>query len=307
MTGTVRIAAIDIGTNSVKMTVGEVSDGRVTSVQEEHRITRLGKGVDASGRLADEPMSRTLDAVAEFAQSARRLGAEKLIAAGTSALRDAANGGEFVDRILQRTGIALEIVTGDREAQLAYAAVISDPALNLRDDGTVFVFDIGGGSTEMIVGGGTGVDRFTSANVGAVRLTERHIHADPPEPYEIEAVRIDARRAIDVFHPPHAFAVGIGGTSVNVAAVVRRQSDKESLHAQVITYTDVQDVLNQFTSVGLDQRRRIVGLEAERADVIIAGTIILGQLLEAATADRYQVSIRGLRFGMIADAAGRVH
>lgn len=298
---TERIAAIDIGTNSTKMTVGEVDNGSVSPILETSETTRLGKGVDASGKLDPEAIKRTVEAVVRFHEQAKDLGADRVLAAGTSALRDAANGKDFLDDVHAKTGITVVIITGDREANLAYSAIKSDSSITLSQDSENVVFDIGGGSTELIVGTKDAVARFQSLNIGAVRLTERLLRSDPPTDEEVKRVREEAAPAIAEFGPPKAQSVvGIGGTAVNVAAVVK--GSNEDLHGAVVTGEQLRETIALFLSKTLEERRKLPGLEPARADVIAAGAIILDELLNATGASSFTVSVRGLRFGLIASA-----
>jgi len=303
-----RLAAIDIGTNSTKMTVADVSDaGALTVVSEQSDVTRLGEGVDASKRLGDVPMSRTLDAIARFADDARNQGAQTVLGAGTSALRDAANGADFIAQAKARAGVDIQIISGDREAQLAYAAVRSDTTLNIPAEAFLLVFDIGGGSTELILGDRAGVGRHKSLDIGAVRLTERFLHSDPPTVYELDQAAQYARAAFDTFPTPDTppLVAGIGGTAVNIAAVTLGQAKPEpdALHGVTLAHSDVAAALDRFAHLPLAQRREIPGLEPKRADVIVAGALILDCLLTYFHADRFTLSARGLRYGLLADYA----
>lgn len=305
-----RLAAIDIGTNSTKVTVADVdAQGRLTVVSEEADVTRLGEGVDKSRRLNEAAVSRTLDAVARFAKSARNEGAIEVLAAGTSALRDAANGPDFIAQAKQRAGVDIEIITGDREAQLAYSAVRSDTSLQIPDGVSLLVFDIGGGSTELILGDKTGVGRHKSLDIGAVRLTERFLHTDPPTEDELTQASDYAAGLLDTFAAPDTtpFIAGIGGTAVNIAAVTRGEasSDQDALHGTMLSASEVLAALERFRSVPLAERRQIPGLEPKRADVITAGALILDRLLARFRAGHLVVSVRGLRYGLLADCARR--
>ena len=303
-----RLAAIDIGTNSTKMTVADVSsDGALTVVAEQSEVTRLGEGVDASKRLGDAPMARTLAAIVRFAEEARQLGAEEVLGAGTSALRDAENGADFLNDVMNGAGVEVQIISGDREAQLAYAAVRSDTSLHIPADASLLVFDIGGGSTELILGDAQGVGRHKSLDIGAVRLTERFLHSDPPTLYELDQAAKYARAAFDTFLPPDTppLVAGIGGTAVNIAAVTLGQAkpDPDALHSAVLPHAAVATALDRFSHLPLAQRREIPGLEPKRADVIVAGALILDCLLTYFHADRFILSARGLRYGLLADYA----
>ena len=303
-----RLAAIDIGTNYTKMTVADVSDTCLLSVvSEQSEVTRLGEGVDASRRLGDAPKSRTLDAVARFAGDARTLGAETVLGAGTSALRDAVNGPEFLAQIKERTGVTVEIITGDREAHLAYAAVRSDASLPIPAEASLLVFDIGGGSTELILGDAGGVGRYKSLDIGAVRLYERFLHSDPPTPFELNAARQFASDSFATFPQPDAplLIAGIGGTALNIAAVTQgaAQPDPDKVHGATLSAAEVSSALARFASAPLAERRAIPGLDPKRADVIVAGAIILDTLLTYFHADHFLLSARGLRYGLLANYA----
>lgn len=305
-----KIAAIDIGTNSTKMTVADAdSEGKLTAVSESSEVTRLGEGVDAAKRLADAAVERTLAVIQRFAEMARASGAARVVAAGTSALRDAANGPEFLRQAQERAGVEIEIITGDREAQLAYAAVHSDSSLHLPLDAPLLVFDIGGGSTELILGQGSTVNQHTSLNIGAVRLTERFLHTDPPTDDEISAASRFTDHLLETFPVPGPIphVVGIGGTAVNLAAVTRAlpKTDPDAVHAMTLSLDDVSHALARFRAVPVAERRQIPGLEPARADVIIGGALVLVRLLAYIHTDYFIVSARGLRYGLLAEAATR--
>ena len=303
-----RLAAIDIGTNSTKMTVADVSaTGLLSVVSEESDVTRLGEGVDEARRLGDVPMARTLDAVIRFAGAARALGAEIVLGAGTSALRDAVNGADFIAKIKAGADVEVQIISGDREAQLAYAAVRSDRSLAIPTEGSLLVFDIGGGSTELILGGADGVGRYKSLDIGAVRLTERFLRSDPPAEAELTQARQYAANELALFPRPDAplRVAGIGGTALNIAAVTSGQSrpDPDSIHGASVSSAEVSAALLRFSSVSLAARKTIPGLEPKRADVIVAGALILDALLTYFGSGTFLLSARGLRYGLLADYA----
>jgi exopolyphosphatase/guanosine-5'-triphosphate,3'-diphosphate pyrophosphatase len=303
------LAAIDIGTNSTKMTVANVSvDGQLTVISEVSEVTRLGEGVDASKRLTEAAMERTLEAVERFAVDARRQGAAEVLGAGTSALRDAANGAEFLALAKLRAGVEIQIISGDREAQLAYAAVRSDSTLKIPPDVDLLVFDIGGGSTELILGDHNGVGRHKSLNIGAVRLTERYLHSDPPTSDELKEAEEFVCSTLQSFELPEGAmprVAGIGGTALNIAAVTLGivKPDPDAVHGLTVTQSAVADAFQRFCSVSLAERRHIPGLEPKRADIIIAGALLLNCLLEHFQADSFLLSARGLRYGLLADYA----
>ena len=296
-------AAIDIGTNSTKTTLADLSGG-IRILDEASEVTRLGKGVDESGRLRPEAMEKTLAAVVRFAELARERGAERIVVIGTSALRDAANGAEFTDAVRDGTGLTVEIISGDREAELAYLAVRSDETLGVAADASLVVFDVGGGSTEVTLGRGMDVEAHRSLDIGAVRITERLLHSDPPTKRELdEAVDLARSAAAEAPSPVGATrCVGIGGTLVNIAAIRGGGADP---HGRVLSRRDVDDICGRLASLTVDQRRNVPGLEPARADVIVGGIVIVAAIMERIGVLEVGVSTRGLRFGVLAEIAGR--
>ena len=215
-----RIAVVDIGTNSTRLLVAEVGDGELSELARESVVTRLGEGVDATGRLGDEPQARVFAVLERFAEEIERHGATIRTAVMTSAVRDAANGAEFAAAVRDRYGLEAATLSGDEEARLtSLGATATRPG-----DETVLVIDIGGGSTELVVGTGDQLVFHVSTQVGVVRHTERHLHSDPPRPEELQALAEDARAAIEAAVPADvrsqpAGAVGVGGTATQLAAI----------------------------------------------------------------------------------------
>jgi exopolyphosphatase/guanosine-5'-triphosphate,3'-diphosphate pyrophosphatase len=306
-----KIGALDVGTNTVLMLVAEAAaDGQVRRLADFSRITRLGRGVDRSGRLDPESAARTLEAIVEFAHDARALGAEKIVTAATSALRDASDGADFIASVAQRTGVVLEVVSGETEARLAYLAVVRGLHLDRiqgRNHGLVIV-DIGGGSTELIRaepgrGSQAASLQMASLQIGSVRLTERIVHHDPPSAGEIAELRKVIDAAIESFgwSPRPEILVGIAGTVTTVCAVALglKTYDPAVVHGYRLTRGEVEQVLARFGSLPLEERKLLPGLIEGRADVIFAGTMILSRVMESAGADRLVVSDQGVRWGLI--------
>ena len=312
-------AAIDIGTNSVKLTVGRYNGDRLEIVTDTTRITRLGKGVDAGGRLDSAAIDRTLDALHEFIQLAQAGGATRIAVIGTSALRDAANGAEFVDAarvaLLPAHG-TIEIIAGEREAALIYTAARRDPDLRRLTGGAlaVAVTDVGGGSTEVVIGAGEAVQFAGSLQLGAVRLTERAgMVSDPPTDGELIAATAIAR---ELLHAAPAstgggvVVVGSGGTAANLAAMQWREENPETpltidtLHGMTLTRAQITDRIARLAALPLAARRNTPGLEPDRADVIVAGAIIQAEALARLGADSLLVSLRGLRYGLLYELLG---
>ena len=303
-----KIAVIDVGTNSVKITAMEADNGKPGAVLfDASEVTRLGEGVDAARNLNAAAMARTAEVLQGFVERARGLHTAEIKIVGTSALRDAANRQDFIDIVRDKTGLVPEVIEGDREAALAFAAVRADPEVSSRLHGELLVFDIGGGSTELILGRSLEPEQKVSLNIGAVRLTERFLKSDPPSDAETAqvAAEIDGQLAGAAWIGSPGLAAGIGGTVVTIASVVRETSfdDVDPLNGQLLTMEDIESALSKFQSVDLAQRRTIKGLNPKRADVIIAGTLILRALLKTCGLSGFIVSTRGLRFGLLAEMA----
>ena len=309
------VAAIDIGTNSVKITVGRRTARGVEVLLDRVEMTRLGKGVDAGGRLSDEAIHRTLTALASFGQDARNLRSERIAAVGTSALRDAANGAEFVARAERDLGGSVEVISGDREADLTYAAARHDPDLGLPSDpDTVLVtIDIGGGSTEIVVGRGDVREFRRSLQIGAVRLTERALPSDPPTTAERgDAARIadDILSVVPVPAGGRVVVVGSGGTVASLAAMDLMEENPgatvtpDALHGRRLSVGQIESRIERLSAVPLAKRKATPGLEPARADVILAGAILQARVLRRLGATDLTVSARGLRFGLLYELLG---
>lgn len=296
-----RIGALDVGTNTVLMLVAEKQpDGGVRRVLDLARITRLGQGVDHNHRLDPQAALRTLDAIAEFTEQARAAGAEKIVAAGTATLRDAADGESFIRRVRERAGVELEIISGEAEAWLSYLAVMR--GLRLDPARKLLIIDIGGGSTEFIRADPGAKLEMASLQIGSVRLTERVIHHDPPTAHEAA----DLRLAIDEqlqglgWRLDPEVLVGIAGTVTTVCAVALEMTayDPERVHGYRLSRKEVEHALGLFGSLPLAERRRLKGLDPARADVIFAGAAILERVMSECGADYVVVSDQGVRWGL---------
>lgn len=304
-----RVGAIDIGTNTVLLLVAEGDSSSPVAVAEHATITRLGAGVDRSGRLAPDAMDRTLLALAEYARLLRGYGVTHVDAVCTSAARDAANGTEFLERATEVLGAVPRIIDGQEEARLTFDGALT--SLDVR--GGVTVFDVGGGSTEIIVGirgGSSEGDRIlgaTSLDVGSVRLTERHVANDPPSAHDLAAVRENVARALGaVSFRPTREVVGVAGTVTTLAAIDQGLSvyDSSVVHGSRLSRHVIERIVGELASLPLEARRRVTGLPEARADVIVAGGIIVLTVLEFADAPALVVSDRGVRWGLARAALG---
>ncbi len=300
-----RQATIDIGTNSVLLLAAERrSDGRFHPLAERMEITRLGRGVDKTGRLSEEALVETLAAVRDFAAEARSLGCASVLATATSAARDASNGSELVRRAAE-LGVAVEIISGEREAQLSYAAVAADFAAH---DERIAVIDIGGGSTEFILGHGVHVDTRRSVNVGSVRLTERCLQGDPPTPGSLLLVEETLREMLRDVKPVESGVrvIGIAGTFTTIAAIARgvEPYDPERVHGLVLPLAELEEVSARLASLKLEDRKKLPGLDPKRADVIVAGARLALASVRALGVTQVTIGDRGVRWGYLYDRFG---
>jgi exopolyphosphatase/guanosine-5'-triphosphate,3'-diphosphate pyrophosphatase len=299
-----RVGAVDIGTNSTRLLVADVSEsGGIAEVERLLEITRLGDRVDAERRLTDTAIAR-VDAVLErYAARAATLEAESLLAVATSAVRDAANGPEFLAGAATRHGFVPRLLTGEEEAELTYRGVCSRQAVAA---GTL-ICDIGGGSTELILGGPDGVRDRASLDIGCVRLSERHLHADPPTPAQIGAVRSEAADALPAWLTDAASGlVGVAGTVTTLATIDMGLECEipEAIDGHHLSAEAVERLLGELAALPLEQRRRVRGLMPERAPTIVAGSAILSAIVAATRAGVVVVSERDILHGAVLAAAG---
>jgi len=303
-----RYATIDVGTNSVLLLVADRQpDGRFHAVQERAEITRLGRGVDQSHRLSPEGMETTLQVLHDFATEARHLGAEAIAVSATSAARDAENGAEFLAAARSRAGVTVEIIPGELEAQLSFTAAYAD--FGRSAGGPLVVVDIGGGSTEFIYGDLSGKVTFRhSFDVGAVRMTERYVRADPPSVEDRARVETHLRETFAALPPcpPNAQLVGIAGTVTTLFTVRHaiEPYDAERVHGGQLSLAALDTLVSQLCQQPLAERQKLPGLQPKRADVIPAGALILRECLRALGMERCLVSDRGLRWGLLTHRFG---
>jgi exopolyphosphatase/guanosine-5'-triphosphate,3'-diphosphate pyrophosphatase len=306
-----RFATIDIGTNSVLLLVAERrADGNFVPVAERAEITRLGRGVDRAHRLSAQGMEDTLAVVAQFAAEARAAGAAEIAVSATSAARDAQNGADFLRVAEGRAGVAVEVISGDREAQLTFLAVSRDfgPA---APDRPLVMIDIGGGSTELVYGAQEGepgaISYRRSFDVGSVRLTERFIHSDPVREEERQRVLEHLSAELTLPAPPDRFrAVGVAGTVTTLYALLHQVEpyDASRVHGQTISLRELQALSQKLCATPLAARKQLPGLQPKRADVICAGALILESALLRLGATSCLVSDRGLRWGLLLERFG---
>ncbi|HUA45409.1 MAG TPA: Ppx/GppA phosphatase family protein [Solirubrobacteraceae bacterium] len=303
-----RRAVVDIGSNSTRVLIADIEDGRVTRVVERRtEITRLGAGVDAGGRLSDEAMERVYAVLDTYRELIDERGVDDAVAVLTSAVRDAGNGAEFADTVRERWDIEPHVLTGDEEARLTFLGATSerDP----HDRTPTLVVDIGGGSTELVIGAGREMSFHVSNQAGVVRQTERHLHSDPPTANEQAALARDVREILtagvlerwrrDVGH-----AIAVAGTATSLASIAQALEpyDPDKVEGYVVSAEECRRILERLAGMALPERRQVPGLQPDRAPTIVAGVIILLVTLELFGLDRVEVSehdiLRGAALGL---------
>jgi exopolyphosphatase/guanosine-5'-triphosphate,3'-diphosphate pyrophosphatase len=301
-----RVAVIDIGTNSTRLLVADVERGGVTELARESRVTRLGRGVDLSGQLATEAIDDVCATVADYISIYEELDPERVVAIATSAVRDARNADAFTAELRERFALESRILDGDEEARLTYAGACTA----CSPDQDTLLIDIGGGSTELVIGSGSEVGFNTSLQAGTVRHTERHLRADPPAPADLEDLAADVRSLIDaeLANRAHVIAsngIAVAGTPTSLAAIDLELDpyDPDAVHRHRLGMPKIQHMLSQLASVPLEERREITGLPPGRAPTIVAGAVILIQVMRAFGLGEIEVSEHDILYGAALEAA----
>lgn len=303
-----RVAVVDIGSNSTRLLVADVQDGHVTAELERvSTVTRLGTGVDRDGRLREDAMDRTFTTLGGYADKSQELGAEQRIAVLTSAVRDSANGEEFAGQVSERFGFEPHILRGEDEARLTFLGATSD-----RDpaDGTpTLVFDIGGGSTEMVIGSGHEMSFHVSTQAGVVRQTERHLHHDPPREDEQRELSQDAAEILAAAVPEaerrHVQqAIAVAGTATSLAAIAQdlEPYDPARVHGYELSLDQCTVIGRRLAGLPLEERKQVKGLHPDRAGTIIAGVLIFTEVARLFDLRTVEISehdiLRGAALGL---------
>jgi exopolyphosphatase/guanosine-5'-triphosphate,3'-diphosphate pyrophosphatase len=300
------VAVIDVGSNSTRLLVADVADGRVAKVERQSRVTRLGRGVDLSGQLSSEAVEAACEAIGDYVAICEEAGARQVVAIATSAVRDASNGEAFVAELRERFALSARVLDGVEEARLTYLGATAERPPTVP----TLAIDIGGGSTELIVGTGHEIAFHASLQAGVVRHTERHISSDPPTTAELEALAADARSLIEAAVAGRAEArasagIAVAGTPTSLAAIELglEPYDPERAHGHLLTLETIQHLLSQLASAPLGERARIPGLHADRAPTIVAGVVILVEAMRAFGLDRIRVSEHDILYGTALETA----
>lgn len=296
-----RYAAIDVGTNSVKLHVAELSDdGEWRTVADRSEITRLGEGIHETGRLGEEPLRRTVDAIAELAEEARRNGAETIVVVGTAGLRQALNSHELLDAVRERAGVEVEVVSGEEEARLSYLAAAEVVQMG---EGKVAVFETGGGSSQFTFGENGRVNERFSLDLGAVPITERLGLDQAVSEETVTAARAAIASQLGSLdgRPPLDVLIGIGGAITNLAGVQLRLERYEPgrVRGLELEAAEVDRQIELYRTRDAEERRSIRGLQPKRAEVILAGACIVRTVLAKLGRDSLTVSDQGLRHGVL--------
>jgi exopolyphosphatase / guanosine-5'-triphosphate,3'-diphosphate pyrophosphatase len=290
----VRIAVVDMGSNSTRLLVADVDQDHAELIERRTSVTRMAAGVEATGRLADEAIGRVEHALADYRRLIEDLGAQATIGVLTSATRDAANGDEFVARVRDVYGIDAHVIAGEEEARLTFRGATADR----RDLEHVAVVDIGGGSTEIVTGGGF----RTSLQMGVVRFSERYLHSDPPADPELQeltqAVRAVLAAALPA-RPGVTALIAVAGTATTAAAIAHdiEPYDPDRVHGAHIARGDLEEILARLAILPVAERREVRGLHPDRAPTIVAGIAILLECTRALGLDELEVSEHDLLLG----------
>jgi exopolyphosphatase/guanosine-5'-triphosphate,3'-diphosphate pyrophosphatase len=299
-----RVAAVDLGTNSTRLLVADVVDGRLDEVVRRLKITRLGEGVDTRRRLLPAPIARVRNALTDFRREAEELGAERTLAIATSAVRDAENGEAFLGEIEWSYGFSTRLLSGHDEAQLTFRGVAAGRGIETE----TLIVDIGGGSTELVVGGPDQLRFHDSFDLGCVRLTERFLHSDPPTEGQLADCAAAVRSLLAECMPDEvrpAVAIGVAGTITSLAALDLELSeyDPEPVHGHRLTRASAKEQLVRLASLRLAERREVPALDPDRAPVIVAGAVILGEVLGYFRLEELEASERDILDGAALEAA----
>ena len=302
-----RVAAIDCGTNSIRMLIADIEGDTFREVIRTMEIVRLGQGVDETGEFHLDAIARTLDAVDKIALEIAKRGVQKIRFCATSATRDATNRHLFIDGVRERLGIEPEVISGEEEATLSFTGAIQDFSLA---DGPFLVIDIGGGSTEFVFGR-THVEFAKSVNIGCVRMTERHFANDPVHPNEIDLAKVDIQEAIakaaaivPITQAKTLIAVAGTATTVAAAALGLKDYDRYAIHLSRISAEKTHQVAQIFLTSTREQRRNFGYLHPGRIDVIPAGALVLSEIIKATGATEFVASESDILDGIARSISG---
>jgi exopolyphosphatase/guanosine-5'-triphosphate,3'-diphosphate pyrophosphatase len=300
------VAAVDLGTNSTRLLVAVIENGEIEELERQTRVTRLGEGVDERKRLLPLPIARARNVLSDFRRKAEELGAERTLLVATSAVRDAENGEAFLGEIEWSYGFTARLLSGEDEALLTLRGVASGRELA---EPTVIV-DVGGGSTELTSAGPDGPGWHDSLDIGAVRLTERFLHSDPPTNEELDACAKAVRELLAARVPREVsahtrVAIGVAGTITSLAALDLEldEYDRERVHGHLMTRDALQSQLERLASLTIAERRALPAFDPDRAPVIVGGAVIAREVVDFLAVEGIEVSERDILDGAVLAAA----
>lgn len=295
-----RVASIDIGTNTILLLIAKVEEGKVNPLFEIETVARLGEGVQKNGILLKEAMDRSLQTLAQYLKWCQELEVQKVFTAGTSALREAKNSEDFLNLVKEKLDLPIEVISGEEEAQLSFLAVAKDLG-ELKEP--ILVVDVGGGSTEFILGKGDQISQWISLPLGSVRFTEEFLRSDPVQEEEWEKMERKIQGyLVNIPHSQEPISmVAVGGTATTLASVEQGLEDfiAEKIHHFVLGKEALKNQLLLYRSKTIDERRKIPGLPIARADVILAGGAILYLAMEELKCPSVLISCHGVRYGLL--------
>jgi len=303
------VAVVDIGSNSTRLLIAQLDGGRVTAeLARRSEITRLGAGVDAGGRLRDDAMQRVFTTLKGYRGEIDEHGCEAAVAVLTSAVRDSANGREFAQAVREHYGLQPHVLSGDEEARMTFLGATSER--DAADVTPTLVLDIGGGSTELVIGCGTDVVFHVSTQAGVVRQTERHLHSDPADEGELRELAADVHAVLGAAVPEARRrevrrGIGVAGTATSLAAIAQKLEpyDPGRVHGYVLSARECDRIRAELVPMSLAERRRVPGLHPDRAPTIVAGVIIFREVLSMFGLEQMEISehdiLRGAALGLI--------
>lgn len=295
-----KVASIDIGTNTILLLIAEVEAGKIHPLVEIETVIRLGEGLQKNGVLLKKAMDRAIQTLSRYLEKSQEMGVQRIFAAGTSALREAKNSQDFLESARQKLGLSIEVISGEEEARLSFLAVAKDLQKKAQP---VLVVDIGGGSTEFILGKGDRIDRWVSLPIGSVRLTEEFLHSDPVNEEEWRRLETRIREVLFNVPQPHGqvLIVAVGGTATTLASVEQELEDfvAEKIHHFLLRRETLENQLLLYRSRTIDERKNIPGLSPSRADVILAGGAVLYLAMEKLQCPAVLISCHGVRYGLL--------
>jgi exopolyphosphatase/guanosine-5'-triphosphate,3'-diphosphate pyrophosphatase len=294
------LASIDIGTNTILLLIAEVEGEKIKPLFETETVARLGEGVQKSGILAKEAMNRGIETLSQYWERCRAMKVQNIFAVGTNALREAKNSAEFLRLIKEKLNLSIEVISGEEEARLSYLAVSKDL---MEVNEPILVVDVGGGSTEFILGRGNQINQWISLPLGSVRFTEQYLHSDPVQEEEWNTMENRIRELLAKI--PHSqepsSMVAVGGTATTLASVEQGLEEfiPQKIHHFVLRREGLKNQLLLYRSRTIEERKKIPGLPAARADVILAGGAILYLAMEELNSPSALISCHGVRYGLL--------